>query len=271
MSTGIPLFFIYLIGALSYASIGIYLYHCLTRAKAINQTLVMAVLGFAFCCHAFLLYPNIATQYGLNFNLFNTLSLSGLFLLLFFMGFSLYRPIISLGLLAAPTALLGMSAGVFGKAAYAPLIGIPLLLESHIILSFAAYCVLLMAAVQAVMLKLQLRELKHQTIHRFWVGKLPALQTMEELLFDMLLLGFVLLSLALGLGLSATYDVRAQHLTHKLAFSVVSWLLFGGLIIGHYKNGWTIKRATNMTLYGFTLLAIGFIGTKAVLELILGR
>lgn len=265
------MFIIYALAAVIYLAISIHLCLSVVRRTPIKRIGQMAGLLLGFGLHAALLYPNIVTRYGLNFNIFNTLSLTTLFFLGFFLLFSLYRPIISLGLLAAPTAFIGLTAGYFGRAAYEPLTGISFVLEAHIVLSLAAYCVLLMACIQAVILRLQIRELKHQSIHRFWVSRLPALQSMESLLFDMILLGFVLLSVALGLGIGNTYDLIAQHVAHKFFFSLLSWLVFGWLIFGHYRYGWNGKRATNMTIYGFVLLAIGFFGSKAVLELILGR
>lgn len=262
---------IYLFTAFIYLATSIYLYVCVIQQDHKKHWLPTLALCVGMVLHAILLYPNIVTQYGLNFNIFNTLSLTSLFFLGFFLLFSLYRPIISLGLLASPTALIGLTAGHFGRASYEPLLGISTPIEVHIMLSLAAYCVLLMACIQAVILKLQIRELKHQTIHRFWVSRLPALQSMESLLFDMILLGFVLLSIALGLGIGATYDLIAQHVAHKFFFSVLSWCVFGWLLFGHYHYGWNGKRAANMTMYGFGLLAVGFFGSKAVLELVLGR
>lgn len=262
---------LYLISALIYVGVGLHLYHALVKDKPIVKNATLSALIIAMIGHGVLLTPQIITLYGLNFNLFNALSLIGLFCLVFFVLFSLYRPILSLGMLAVPTALVGMSFGQFGQAPYQPIANMNMGLQIHILLSFGAYCVLLMACVQAVILRLQIRELKHQTIHRFWVSKLPPLQSMESLLFDMILMGFVILSVAIGLGLVATYDVIAQHIAHKLFFSILSWLVFGVFIIGHYKNGWRGKKASNVAIYGFILLAIGFVGSKAVLELVLKR
>lgn len=262
---------IYGVSAFLYVAVSLHLYLGLSGHCSIHRTFSTAALVVAVALHGFLLYPSIVTHYGLNFNIFNTLSLTALFFLVFFLVFSLYRPILSLGLLAAPTAFFGLSAGYFGKAAYEPLLGIHPLLEVHILVSLAAYCVLLMACVQAIILKLQIKELKHAKKHRFWVRKLPPLQSMEGLLFDMILLGFVLLSVALGLGAATTYDILAQHVAHKIVFSALSWLVFGWLIAGHYRYGWQGNRAANTTIYGFLLLAIGFIGSKAVLEIVLGR
>lgn len=261
--------FIYLSCVAVYAAASIYLLACLAKDRPIAKVSLLSLLIITLILHGAVLYPEIVTNYGLNFNLFNTLSLTSLFFVLFYVLFGLYRPILSLGVLAVPSGLLGISLGYFGKADYQPISDLSASLQVHILLSFAAYCVLLMAAVQGVLLRLQIRELKHQTMHRFWVSRLPSLQSMEGLLFDMIALGFAILSLALVLGFIATYDIMTQHLAHKMVFSLISWLVYGVLIWGHYRYGWRGKRAASFAIYGFVLLAVGFVGSKAVMELLL--
>ncbi len=259
----------FVIASMAYIVVSIYIGWALTTNQTIHKSISLGLLVVGMLAHAALLYPYIFTLYGLNFNLFNVLSLTGLFFLGFYVLFSLYRPIVSLGILAAPTAFIGMVLGYVGRAPYQPLNDVSLGLEAHIILSFAAYCVLLMAALQALFLRLQIRELKHRTVHRFWVNKLPSLQSMESLLLDMILVGFILLSIALGLGFIYVEDLLAQHIAHKTVFSILSWLLLGGLLLGSWRAGWRGKRAANLTIYAFMLLAIGFVGSKFVLELVL--
>ena len=259
----------FLLAGMVYILVSIYIGWALIHDKPIHKGVSLGLLVVGMLAHAALLYPHVVTLYGLNFNLFNTISLISLFFLFFYVIFSLYRPIVSLGILAAPTALVGMIIGYIGRAPYRPITDISVGLEAHILLSLAAYCVLLMAALQALFLRLQIRELKHQSIHRFWVNKLPSLQSMESLLFDMLLVGFVLLSIALGIGFVYVEDLLAQHLAHKTVFSVLSWLLFGALLFGNWRAGWRGKRAANMTIYAFILLAIRFVGSKFVLEMLL--
>ena len=259
----------FLLAGMVYILVSIYIGWALIHDKPIHKGVSLGLLVVGMLAHAALLYPHVVTLYGLNFNLFNTISLISLFFLFFYVIFSLYRPIVSLGILAAPTALAGMIVGYIGRAPYRPITDISVGLEAHILLSLAAYCVLLMAALQALFWRLQIRELNHQSIHRFWVNKLPSLQSMESLLFDMLLVGFVLLSIALGIGFVYVEDLMAQHLAHKTVFSVLSWLLFGALLLGNWRAGWRGKRAANMTIYAFILLAIGFVGSKFVLEMLL--
>lgn len=259
----------FMIAGLAYVVVSIYIGWTLTTDRVIHKGATLGVLMLGMLAHASLLYPYIITLYGLNFNLFNIISLTGLLFLFFYVLFCLYRPIVSLGILAAPTALIGLIVGYIGRAPYQPLTNVSVGLETHILLSLAAYCVLLMATLQALFLRLQIRELKHKTIHRFWVHKLPSLQTMESLLFDMILVSFVLLSIALGIGFIYVEDLMAQHIAHKTVFSVLSWLLLGVLLLGNWYAGWRGKRAANLTIYAFILLAIGFVGSKFVLELLL--
>ena len=231
---------------------------------------VLTLLFTAAGLHAFILIPNLITGAGIDFNLFNILSLTCWLMLILTLFFSTYRPVIVLNIFAIPVALFGLVVGALWRAPYQPLSQIGHGLEWHIILSLAAYCVLFMAATQAILLNVQNRELKHKSLNRIWVSVLPPLQTMESLLFDMLLLGFVLLTVALLLGFIAVDNFLAQHLVHKTFFSLLSWLTFGVLLFGRWRIGWRGQRAIKFTLWGFGLLLIGFVGSKFVLELLMG-
>jgi ABC-type uncharacterized transport system permease subunit len=94
---------------------------------------------------------------------------------------------------------------------------------------------------------------------------------MESLLFDMLIAGFALLTVALGFGFFTVEHFFAQHLAHKTAFSIISWFVYGSLLLGRYKFGWRGQKAIRFTIIGFFLLALGFIGSKFVLEMILSK
>ena len=85
----------------------------------------------------------------------------------------------------------------------------------------------------------------------------------------MILVGFSLLTLALAIGFVYVNDLLAQHIAHKTILSMLSWLMLGYLLFGHWKYGWRGRRAANMTILAFVVLAIGFIGSKFVLEILL--
>lgn len=141
---------------------------------------------------------------------------------------------------------------------------------THILLSIVSYSVLTLAAFQAILLSRQERALKqHHT--RGLVNSLPPLQVMERLLFEMILAGFLLLTLALLSGFIFTDDLFAQHLAHKTLLSIIAWVVFAILLGGRYLLGWRSRTALRWTLAGFILLMLAFFGSKAVLELILGN
>ncbi len=244
--------------------------HLWQKVKPRHSTsLVLLTLGLSF--HLAALWPHLVIHHALDLNLFNVLSLTSWLMLAFSVIFSSYRPILALNILAIPVAALGLIADDFGPVPYTPVLSQSLGLNAHILLSLAAYCLLLMAAIAAILLHFQHRELKHQTSERIWVNLLPPLQTMERLLFEMLNIGFILLTIALFLGVFTVDNLLAQHLVHKTVFSVISWIIFAVLLLGHWRFGWRGQRAVRLTLWGFSLLFIGFLGSKFVLELILHK
>jgi ABC-type uncharacterized transport system permease subunit len=102
-----------------------------------------------------------------------------------------------------------------------------------------------------------------------WLLMLPSLEEMEQILFSILSMGFVLLTLSLFSGLIFVDNLLAQHLAHKTVLSVMAWLVFATLLVGRWRRGWRGKKAVYMALVGFVFLALAYFGSKLVLETIL--
>jgi ABC-type uncharacterized transport system permease subunit len=100
---------------------------------------------------------------------------------------------------------------------------------------------------------------------------LPPLLTMEALLFRLISIAFVLLTLTLVTGLlfSETLFGQALRADHKTVFAVISWMLFGGLLVGRRLWGWRGRVALRWTLAGFVALA--YVGSRFVIEVVLHR
>ena len=141
-------------------------------------------------------------------------------------------------------------------------------LVSHILLSIMAYSVLSIAAVQAILLIIQDRELKHKHMSGI-IRVLPPLQTMDRLLFEMIGIGTLLLSLAIASGFVFLDDLFAQHLAHKTVFTLLAWMVYAALLLGHWRFGWRGNVASKWTLVGTALLVLAYFGSKLVLEVIL--
>jgi len=128
---------------------------------------------------------------------------------------------------------------------------------------------LAIASLLALMLWFQERALRNRKIHG-WLRALPPLVHLETLLFRTVGVGFILLTFVLVTGMLFVDNMMAQHLWHKTVLSVLSWLVFGGLLLGRWRYGWRGPRAVRLTLIAMTLLLLAYFGSRAVLE-ILGR
>ncbi len=201
----------------------------------------------------------------LNLSLSNTASLTTSFIVLCLLLMALRKPLHSAFLAAYPVALLSLCALIiFGEGRYdfAPNeSGIIL----HITLSILAYSIFSIAAIQAVLIHIQNNNLKkrHNTILK---RNLPPLLTMENILFEMLWSGTVILFVAIALGFIFVEDLFAQHLAHKTFFSLLSLTIFSVLLAGRHLYGWRGLLASHMTLWGAGLLMLGFFGSKFVLQ-----
>ncbi len=139
---------------------------------------------------------------------------------------------------------------------------------SHILISILSYSILTLVFVHSILLLMQDRHLHEKNINLF-TQKFPSLQTMEELFFHMLYFGFVLLSLSLLSGFVFLEDIFAQHLAHKTVLSIIAWIIFAVLIVGHKTLGWRSKTAFIFYQIGFILLITSYFGSKFVLEKLL--
>lgn len=142
--------------------------------------------------------------------------------------------------------------------------------QLHATLALLAYATLAVAALLAVTLWLQERALRRREFHG-WLRALPPLVQLESLLFRTIGVGFVLLTATLLTGLLFVENLLAQHLVHKTVLSLMSWLLFGGLLLGRHRYGWRGQKAVGWTLAAMGLLVLAYFGSKFVIELILRR
>jgi ABC-type uncharacterized transport system permease subunit len=142
----------------------------------------------------------------------------------------------------------------------------------HLVIALLAYSLFTFAALHASLMAMAERSLHHKK-PLFRMPDFPPIMPMERLLFQVITLGFVLLTLTLISGIFFTEQLFHQALkfNHKTVFSIASWLIFGGLLVGRHVRGWRGRVAVRWTLVGFALLLLAYVGTKFVLEVLLGR
>ncbi len=223
----------------------------------------------ALVLHGILLYQIVMTSAGVNLGFFNSFSLVAWLIALLLLLTALGKPVENLGILILPLAGLTVVLVLLFPSNRILSPSTPIGLETHIVTSIIAYSVLSIAAVQALLLAVQERQLRNRRPGGF-IRALPPLQTMETLLFQMIWLGFVLLGIALLTGLLFIEDMFAQRLAHKTVLSIAAWGVFGILLWGRHRFGWRGRIAIRWTLGGIVALMLAYFGSKLVLELILG-
>ncbi len=154
------------------------------------------------------------------------------------------------------------------------------LLRTHLLLALAAYGLMTVAALQALLMALLDRRL-HRPVEnpgeRSIIGRVldaqPPLLVQERLLFRVIWIGFATLTLAVGTGSITSMSLTGKVLPmdHKTVFTLLSWLTFGVLLIGRHVRGWRGQVALRWTLTGFGFLLLAYTGTRFVLEVILHR
>ncbi len=229
---------------------------------------LLAVAAVGLVLHALLLWQHLFTPEGLNFGFFNVVSLLTWVMAAMFVLTALNRPVENLGIAILPLAALGVLLEQAFPSRHLLAPGREML-DIHILISITAYSILALATLQAVLLAIQDRHL-HGKHPGGFIRKLPPLQTMERMLFQMIGAGFLLQTLSLATGFMFIEDMFAQHMVHKTFFAVLAWAVFATLLWGRWQFGWRGRIAIRWTLVGFASLLLAYLGSKLVLELLLG-
>ena len=205
------------------------------------------------------------TPGGADMHFFAALSLVGLGMAGLTTAVAVRGQMTALALVAYPmAALLLVAYHLYG---HAPSPALGWRLETHAWMALLAYATLTLVAVLALMLRIQERALRTRQSSN-WSRRLPPLNELETLLFRTLTVGFVLLTLTLVTGVLFVDDLLAQKLVHKTVLSVLSWAVFGVLLLGRWRRGWRGRKAVRLVLIASALLLLAFFGSKAAIELI---
>lgn len=178
--------------------------------------------------------------------------------------FCLREPLQALGVVTYPFAAL---------CALLPLLpgrdGNPIPLDDwrlgvHIILSLLSAGLLTLAAIHALAIAI-LDRILHRPDNIALARRLPPLQTMEKLLFQLIFVGFFLLSLTLCSGLLIIPDLHGEHLA-QLVLTASAWVIFSVLLWGRLRYGWRGRTAIRWALSGYATLVAAYFGSKLVME-----
>ncbi|MCY0388910.1 cytochrome c biogenesis protein CcsA [Robbsia sp. Bb-Pol-6] len=258
---------------------------------AARLVLLLALFAHGALLHA-TIFPADSMVFGFAFSLSAMLWLgAGIYLIE-----SFFFPLEGLGLLVLPLAgVASLLPGVFGGVRVMSYAADPLF-KVHFLIANVAYGLLTLAALHAFLMLLVERRLhaSRQAVRAGtggvrgaslsvpdsgpswlggWLETLPPLLTMEKLLFRLISAGFVLLTLTLLSGFLFSEQLldRLLRFDHKTVFAILSWFMFGGLVLGRRIYGWRGRAALRWVLASFLALLLAYVGSRFVLEVLLHR
>ena len=105
------------------------------------------------------------------------------------------------------------------------------------------------------------RQLKSKSPGRLF-ARLPSLELIDRLGYQLAVWGFVFLSLAIATGSLASRESLGATLplAPKEAFAILAWALFASLIQARLVAGWRGRRVAILVVVGFVLLAGSYAG-----------
>lgn len=143
------------------------------------------------------------------------------------------------------------------------------LLPLHWALGIASYGLFAAAVVHAWLMRRSEKQMRRAAEPH---AGLPLL-TLERLTFRFVGAGFILLSATLlaGLVFGERFYGRGWRWDHKTVFSVLAWLAFALLLLGRARFGWRGRTAVRVLYTGSLLLLLAYVGSRFVLEVVLGK
>lgn len=238
----------------------------------------MIVLPLLVAAHAVLLGVAIGGSGEFRFGFAHALSATLLLAVLVLWVEGMFVPVRGLDVLVLPVAALCVVLPVLFPGAAIGADVDSLALRLHLLVAIAAYSLLTIAALHALLMALLDRRLHAPTqMPAIGLGRvfsqLPSLLALERLLFRLIGAGFVLLTATLltGVVFSEQLFGRALRFEHKTVFTIASWLVFAGLLGGRIVFGWRGRTALRWTFAGFLMLLLAYVGSRFVLEVVLRR
>ncbi|MBT8138465.1 MAG: cytochrome c biogenesis protein CcsA [Gammaproteobacteria bacterium] len=239
------------------------------RSSGVPGRRPLLIGALAALLHAAVVVSDWFAHGGLSSSFFDAVSLTALIVVVVTL---LYQYSQRLAALLAPVYIsaaicVALAAG-FGH--YSPINAESPGMLTHVITAITGYGLLCLAALYALVLSSAERGLRKGR-QGPWLSALPALDSLEQHLFSLLLATWLTIGVSIVTGMLYVDNLLQQHLLHKTVFTLVSWITLAALLLGRHFYGWRGRTAVRWTLIAFVLLALGFLGSKFVLDVVLNR
>jgi cytochrome c-type biogenesis protein CcsB len=131
----------------------------------------------------------------------------------------------------------------------------------HVTLSMLGAVGFTVAFVAGVMYLIQDRLLKSKQFNVLY-SKLPALDFLDHLNQQSIVLGFPLLTMGIVTGAISAQFARGSYVSWnpEQTWALVTWLFYFIVLLGRLTIGWRAKRAAYLTVIGFACVILTLVG-----------
>ena len=246
----------------------LYLYYLARPGETAGKICQCTVVaGFTVHC-IFTVSRYLEAGYTPITNLHESLSFFSLAIVGLYIAFERrYRAII-LGSFVLPVALLMMIASSVFPTSILPLA--PALksrwLVVHTTVAFFGYAAFTVAFCAGIMYLIQEHFLKSKKLGALY-RKLPSLDTLDDINYRCLTIGFPLLTLAIISGAIWAETAWGAYWSWdpKETWSLITWFVYAALLHGRLTIGWRGRRAAIFAVAGFFILLFTFLGVNLLL------
>lgn len=137
----------------------------------------------------------------------------------------------------------------------------------HVILAFLGDAAFAMACGIGIMYLIQEKNVKSKHLDRLF-QKLPSLQTLDEINYHLITLGFPLLTLSMITGIIWANSAWGSYWRWdpKEVWSLVTWLIYALVLHLRLTIGWRGKKAAILSIAGFLIVIFAFFGVTLILK-----
>jgi cytochrome c-type biogenesis protein CcsB len=238
-----------------------FLVYLLRRSDALsNISLGITAVGFLF--HTVALAAKAAASSSSSHpSFFEALSFFSWMIILVFLLVEFRHRIHVLGSFMVPLALMSLISAAALPETVPTLKPVFKTLWIHVALSMLGAVGFAVGFVAGVMYLIQERLLKSKRFNVLY-SKLPALDFLDRLNQQSIVLGFPLLTLGIVTGAISAEFSRGSYMTWnpEQTGAVVTWLFYFVVLLGRLTVGWRAKRAAYLTVVGFACVILTLVG-----------
>lgn len=238
-----------------------FLAYLLRRSEALTKV-SLGITAFGFLAHSVALTAGMLETSSSSSPSFHTaLSFFSWTLILVFLIVEYRHQIHVLGSFLVPLALVSLGSAAALPETVPTLQPVFKTLWFHVTLSMLGTVGFAVAFVAGLMYLIQDSLLKSKRFNVLY-SKLPALDFLDHLNQQSIVLGFPLLTLGIVTGAISAEFARGAYVTWnpEQTWALVTWLFYFVVLMGRLTVGWRAKRAAYLTVIGFACVILTLVG-----------